>query len=110
MAVYEYGDGGLLCFHSTLHPEDAERVPVPNHPEVLLVPAKEQEVRLIDVEHTLSRLPTEMPGYVRSDPPGMKRERKPVVCYRCGESGHIARDCDEGYIHGTKRDGLLIAL
>ena len=37
MAVYEYGDGGMSCLHSTLHPVGVERSPVECHPETLFV-------------------------------------------------------------------------
>jgi len=97
MAVYEYGDGGMQCFHSTLHPAGAERVPVPDHPEVLLVAAKMQELRLLDVEHTLERLLIASAGYVRSESPAFRRERQQVTCYRCGDPGHVARECAEEY-------------
>src|ERR1035437_205725 len=48
MAVYAYGDHNLACLHSCLHPAGVERVPVPNHPEVLLVPGKKQLIRICD--------------------------------------------------------------
>lgn len=95
MAVYEYGDGGMACFHSTLHPAGSERKPVPNHPETLLVEAKDK-VRGVSqrrVEITLDSLPSDLNGYERSAQPRI--ERAPRVCYACGEEGHVARNCPE---------------
>ena len=92
MAIYEYGDGGLQCLHSTLHPVGAERKPVIAHPEVLFVPAKKQELRLMDVEYTLDCLFRNTDEYERSTSPERKRERT-TTCFRCGNEGHIAREC-----------------
>ncbi|MGH9542649.1 MAG: zinc finger CCHC domain-containing protein [Terriglobales bacterium] len=98
LAIYEYGDGGLQCLHSTLHPVGAERIPVAGHPEILQVPAKDK-VRGVSLKRillTLGALPSSTEGYERSSSPSMKAERPPVVCYECGGEGHIARDCPEG--------------
>jgi hypothetical protein len=109
MAVYEFGDGGMSCLHSTLHPDGVERTIVEGHPEVLLVPAKKAKVRMMDVIYTLDRRraiavnATHDPdmdhtGYSRSASPS---RRGPVTCFECGEEGHIARHCplrdDEDY-------------
>jgi hypothetical protein len=93
MAVYEYGDGGMSCFHSTLHPVGAEQTPVPDHPETLFVQAKKQKLRLIDVEQSLCFLPTDATGYERSAAPRIARDLREKVCWECGEEGHLARDC-----------------
>ena len=95
LAVYEYGSGGMSCFHSTLHPAGAERPLVDGHPEILTVPAKDQEHRLADVEHTLSSLPEiDSQKYSRSAAPEMRRERpQGPQCWKCGEYGHLAREC-----------------
>jgi hypothetical protein len=76
LGVYEYGDGGRACFHSTLHPVGAVRTPVPDHPEVLLVPAKKQRLRICDAELTLSSLdvPTQWGQYF-----GYERSSRPCV-------------------------------
>jgi hypothetical protein len=66
MAIYEYGDGGMACFHSTLHPVGVERIPTQGHSETLFVVAKKQKVRLVDVSYTLRELPNHMSGYERS--------------------------------------------
>ncbi len=97
MAVYEYGDGGMSCFHSTLHPVGAERTPVEGHPETLLVPAKDKVrgVSLARVETTLSALPADTTGYERSSAPRVAREERVVQCWKCGEYGHTARECEE---------------
>jgi len=95
MAVYEYGDGGMSCFHSTLHPVGVERKPVPDHPETLLVTAKKQKLKLIDVEIMLQGHEGDTAGYERSEAPRFAREPRTVICRRCGGAGHIARDCDE---------------
>lgn len=93
MAVYAYGDHDLACLHSCLHPAGAERVPVPNHPEVLLVPGKRQRIRICDAVGTLSALPEPGDGYGRSAEPRIARP--PIICYECGGEGHIARRCPE---------------
>jgi hypothetical protein len=98
MAVYEYGGGGMSCFHSTLHPVGRERPLVEGHPEVLTVPAKEQQLRLKDAEHTLSCLPEiNSQAYQRSSAPEMKMERgQGAGCWECGDFGHLARECARG--------------
>jgi hypothetical protein len=95
MAVYEYGEGGMACFHSTLHPAGTERTPVPDHPETLLVEAKEKVrgVSLQRVEVTLDILPSDLSGYERSETPRIERQQP--TCFNCGEKGHIARRCPE---------------
>lgn len=97
MAVYEYGDGGMACLHSTLHPLGFERKPVVGHPEILKVAAKKQKLKLRDVEATLKSLPEVIfdPGYERSASPSIPREPRTITCYLCGGDGHIARNCPE---------------
>jgi hypothetical protein len=97
MAVYEYADGGMSCFHSTLHPAGAERIPVDGHPETLLVPAKDKVVgvSLARVEVTLSALLSDTTGYERSTAPRVTRVEHVLQCWTCGEYGHTARECDE---------------
>lgn len=92
MAVYEYGDGGLACLHSTLHPRGAERKRIDGHPETLLVQAKPRRHRSMDVEFTLGNLPEFGDLYERSAKPFIPQE---IYCYRCGMAGHIARKCWE---------------
>lgn len=98
-AVYEYADGGMSCFHSTLHPDGAERVPVEGHPETLLVPAKDKVkgISLARVEVTLSALPAGTTGYERSSAPCVARVERVPQCWTCGEFGHIASECDESF-------------
>ena len=97
MAVYEYGDGGMCCFHSTLHPAGAVRSLVEGHPETLFVPAKDKVkgISLARVEVTLSVLPAEVDGYERSSAPRIARVERVTQCWTCGEFGHIASECDE---------------
>lgn len=93
MAVYEYGEGGMACFHSTLHPVGVGRMLVPDHPETLLVAAKDKVrgVSLRRVEITLDSLPFDLSDYERCAPPRISRAV--VTCHRCGDEGHIACDC-----------------
>lgn len=97
MAVYEYGDGGMSCLHSTLHPNGQKRPPVGGHPEVFHVAARKAKVRMMDVIHTLDPerwiyvRGGEIPdGYGRSSVP--RRARAPITCLEC-EEGHISRYC-----------------
>jgi hypothetical protein len=87
LAVYEYGEGGMCCFHSTLHPVGAERRQVEGHPETLLVPAKNKVrgVSLLRVETTLTAVPEDLSGYERSAPPRIERER-------CEYGGCVTRE------------------
>jgi hypothetical protein len=100
MALYEYGEGGMYCFHSTLHPSGAERTQVEGHPETLLVPAKDKAkcVSLARVEVTLFTLSAETTGYERSSAPRVAREGRVPQCWACGECGHTARECEESDI------------
>ena len=93
MGVYAYGNAGTACFHSCLHPVGGQRTLVPDHPEVLFVPAQKQRKRICDVEFTLVALPAPDPAiYERSSPP---RVRRAIFCYECGGEGHIARNCPQ---------------
>jgi hypothetical protein len=97
MAVYEYGEGGMSCFHSCLHPVGAERPLIEGHPESLFVVAKKQSHHIADAEHTLLALPSPGEEFERSSPPSMKKSVSSVTCWECGESGHIARNCPERF-------------
>jgi hypothetical protein len=92
MAVYEYGEGGMQCFHSCLHPSTKERVPVEGHPETLFVKAKQRQATVKDAEFTLEALSNDLTGYERVSAP--RKPKDPVICRRCGGEGHIARECD----------------
>ena len=96
MAVYEYADGGMSCFHSTLHPAGAERTLVEGHPEKLHVEAKDKAmgISLTRVEVTLSALSADTTGYERSAAPRI--ERPEAVCWECGMPGHVASICPYG--------------
>ena len=93
MGVYEYGDGGKSCFHSCLHPAGVERPMVEEHPEILEVNAKPQEHAMADAQFTLSCLAEPGAEFERTAPPRKPRDARSVVCYECGEEGHIAREC-----------------
>jgi hypothetical protein len=96
MAVYEYGDGGMSCLHSTLHPDGVERTPVEAHPEVLHVTAKKAKVRMVDVAYTLLSyfsVGVDDKGYVGYSRSSSPTRRAPITCYECGEEGHISRYC-----------------
>lgn len=95
LAVYEYGDGGMSCFHSTLHPAGADRLKIDGHPEILQVAPRDKVkgVSLDRVEVTLMALPCDFSGYERSESPAIKRAPRETICYECGEPGHIAALC-----------------
>ncbi len=63
LAVYEYGEGGMACFHSRLHPIGTRSSLVPDHPETLFVTAKHATRHVADAEATLRDLPTTMDGF-----------------------------------------------
>lgn len=93
LALYE-GEGH--CFHSTLHPKDAVRSVVEDHPETIFVAAKAKAkgLSIRRVEVTLEALPhPDLDSYVRSDRPARPREEVEIECWECGEPGHIAADC-----------------
>jgi hypothetical protein len=98
LAVYEYGDGGMSCFHSTLHPAGEKRSLIEDHPEVLQVVAKDKikGVSLERIKLTLEELvaPIVPQEYERTDAPRIEREGRPVECWECG-GNHHRRDCPE---------------
>jgi hypothetical protein len=69
MAVYEYAEGGMSCFHSCLHPAAIDRVPVPDHPDILFVEAKSLKHDEEDVRYILAQLSDSADGYERVRPP-----------------------------------------
>jgi hypothetical protein len=91
MAVYEYDEGGMSCFHSCLHPRGAARLLVPDHPEVLLVAARRARLKMMNVIRQLSSLPEPGEEYERSVPP--RREQR-ITCWTCGLEGHMSWQCD----------------
>jgi hypothetical protein len=97
MAVYEYGEGGMSCFHSCLHPVGVERPLMADHPETLFVAAKKQKYHIADAEHTLLALPSPGEEFERSSPPSRKQPLSSIICWECGGSGHIAQDCPERF-------------
>jgi hypothetical protein len=100
MAVYAYGNGGMSCFHSTIHPVGAVRTQIDAHPEVLEVPAKNKAkgLSLRRFEATLAALPAvDSTLYERSVAPRKVTLRK---CWTCGEvvedlTSHKMRHSDE---------------
>lgn len=62
---------------------------VEGHPDALLVAAKAARGRVKDAEYTLSLLPEPGDGYERVAPPRKPREEREIICYNCGEPGHI---------------------
>ena len=103
LAVYEYGEGGLLCFHSYLHPRGVDRPNVANHPEILFVAAQELLHQEEDVRY-LSQLPEPGDDYDRVSPSRHPREERAITCWSCGEEGHVARDCPNGDDGGSFAD------
>ena len=95
MAVYEYADGGLACLHSCLHPVGAERTPIPDHPETLEVAAKRQRVRIFDAILTIAANVDAVAVDTRYERVAPPRKRSPLICWECGEEGHIARHCPD---------------
>jgi Zinc knuckle len=95
MALYEYGEGGKACFHSCLHPAGAKRRLLSDHPEMLFVPPKKRSFRVSDAIRTLSALPLPGDGYKRSAAPSRRKAAREVICWECGETGHIASECPE---------------
>lgn len=94
MGVYEYGDGGMSCFHSTLMPAGAERVPVEGHPETLLVPAtdKQKGISLARVIATLEACPhVDADAFERVPAPAIKKQEP--TCFLCGGLGHLSYEC-----------------
>ncbi len=95
MAVYEYGAGGMSCFHSCFHPAGVARRIVEDHPETLFVAAKKQRELVGDAERTLLGLPVPGAEFERSDPPRVEKPTESIKCFECGKEGHIARECPE---------------
>jgi len=93
MGVYEYGDGGMSCFHSCLHPPNLHATPVEGHPEVLFVKTKEPEVSPEVAKKALQFFSEETYGMRRAAPPRMPRT---LTCWECGGEGHVASECPEG--------------
>ena len=95
LAVYEFGDGGMNCFHSTLHPAGMEQVLIPDHPEIIEVAAKDKVkgISLKRIEATLAVFSLDPTAFVRSCSPAKPRTLRTIICYTCGGEGHIARQC-----------------
>ncbi len=95
MALYEYGDGGMSCFHSCLHPVGVERRDVEGHMEVLFVETKKAQHLVEDAESALSELPVPGETFERVSPPRRAKHSVAMTCWQCGEDGHISRECPE---------------
>jgi hypothetical protein len=95
MAVYEYGEGGLSCFHSCLHPVGVFRPLVVGHPETLFVVAKKQKSHVEDARNTLLALPEPGDDFERSASPAIRKNSSGSTCWECGGEGHISRNCPE---------------
>jgi hypothetical protein len=97
LAVYEYGDGGLSCFHCTLHPAGVEQSLTIGHPENIFVEskAKGKGISLKRVRVTLEGLDDVPEDYIRASAPRIERTTARVItCWTCGEAGHRAFECD----------------
>jgi hypothetical protein len=90
MAVYEYENGGMSCFHSCLHPEGVPATAVEGHPEVLFVTTKDPDVSPEVAGKALSFFSSETEGMRRVSPPRLPRM---LTCWECGGEGHVAREC-----------------
>ena len=92
-ALYEYGKGGMSCFHSRIHPVGIERPLVKEHPDNLRVETRDKArgISLERVKATLSALPLDTTGYVRIACRGDVRNSP--GCWTCGEDDHFASDC-----------------
>jgi hypothetical protein len=102
-----YRHGGLFLwqgesysFHSTLKPIGLEvpELPLREGEDFLFVEAKPKgakEPRLSDAQHTLLRLAPDLGGYEHAPSPERRREAHSVVCWMCGEEGHVSRECLE---------------
>lgn len=91
-------------FHSTLVPDAVE---LPAELEPITINASEKcaaEMRLIDAEDLLARLPDHTSEFVRLEVPRIAKPQRQVVCYGCGRVGHIRRDCPNGYGDFDDRD------
>lgn len=92
LAVYEYDEGGMACFHSRLHPVGVDRPLVSDHPEILFVQAKQARHRIKNAIYTLSLLPDASNGYEAVPAPRIEKA-KDIVCFRCKQPGHVAANC-----------------
>lgn len=80
-------------FYSTLAPAGLE--PIPGDAPLMIEAHSKcaAEMRLIDVMHLIEKLPDYTGEFVHLELPPQVKQLKQVVCWNCGEDGHLRRDC-----------------